>query len=288
MLLFLDCLPCLLRQVLEAAQMATEDEALQESIMDEALETLADHKAFKSAPALAEAMHGIIKRLTGVEDPYAAVKARDIAEALRLELLIRDFVKADSDELAVALKVSATGNVMDSALYSNLDLEACLMSELEKPFVVNDYEAFKRELESARKILIIGDNSGEAVFDKALIKALSNSRGLEVIYAVRDKPIINDATLEDAKSAGLDGCAELVSTGCGAPGAVLECCSEAFRQRFEEADLVLSKGQGNFEALSEAPRPVYFLLKAKCQKIARALGVQVNAYVFKQGAATLR
>lgn len=277
--LFLDCLPCMLRQVLEAACMATDDEAAQEHIMKEALRTLSGFEGYSSAPALCEAMHEIVKKHTGVEDPYAHVKARDISEALRLEPLMRRFAKSTPDQLMLSLKVSATGNVMDSALYSNLDIKACLMSELEKPFSVFELERFEKDLENAGQILIIGDNAGEAVFDKILIQQLS--RGHEIIYAVRDKPIINDVTAEDAREAGVESCATIISTGCGAPGAILESCSETFRALFDSADLVISKGQGNFEALSEAPRKVYFLLKAKCPKIAKALGVQVNEYVFK-------
>ncbi len=280
MKLFIDCLPCMLRQVLEAARMATTDEVMQEQIMNEAVQVLSGHKFYNCAPKLGEAMHAVVKRHSGVTDPYAEIKSRDIAEALRLEPLIRRFAFSGDDFLLQALKVSATGNVMDSALYNDLDIEACLNAELEKGFRVCDWDAFQKDIKMAKKILIIGDNAGEAVFDKVLAQYLSV--GHEVIYAVRDEAIINDITTDEAAKTGIADHVTIISTGCGAPGAVLESCSKEFRTVFDNADIVISKGQGNFEALSDTSRTVYFLLKAKCPRIAKALGVDVNEYVFRK------
>ena len=270
----------MLRQVLEAARMATDDETVHVCIMDEALKILFNYRNYSCAPKICEAMHGIVKRYTGVEDPYAEIKSRDISEALNLEHSIRSITFNAKNSLLQALKVSATGNIMDSALYCNLDIETCLMAELEKPFAICDMEAFEKDIMKAKRILIIGDNAGEIVFDKILAEQLSMER--EVIYAVRDRAIINDATVEDAFKAGIADYAMIVSTGCGAPGAVLELCSGEFQDVFNNADVVISKGQGNFEALSETSRRVYFLLKAKCSKIAKAFDVEVNEYVFKK------
>ncbi len=108
------------------------------------------------------------------------------------------------------------------------------------------------------------------------------SRDYKVIYAVRDVPIINDATVEDALKTGIADYSEVISTGCGMPGAVIESCNAKFQEIFNKADVVISKGQGNFEALSDTTRGVYFLLKAKCHRIAKALDVEVNEYVFKR------
>ena len=280
MRLFLDCLPCMLRQVLEAAAMATDEEMIQAQIMDEAMELLSKYRAYSCAPKLCGAMHSVVKRRTGIEDPYTKIKARDIAAALQLEPALHRFVAGKRDPLHGALKVAATGNVLDSALLKDLDIKACLSGELEKPFAVCDIEDFAQDLSKGKQILIIGDNAGEVVFDKILAQQLSHDH--QVVYAVRDSAIINDATLEEARRAGMPAYAQVVSTGCGLPGAVLEACSESFKELFSQADIVISKGQGNYEALSEPPRDVYFLLKAKCPRIAGALDVDLNAYVFKK------
>lgn len=241
--------------------------------------TLRRHHEYRYAPAMAQTMHEIVKRHTGRTDPYREIKDRDMTAALRLEPRLMRFAEAGPDPLLSALKVSATGNVMDSALYINLDIEACITAELEKPFTTGDLEAFIGDLGTAETILIIGDNAGEAVFDKVLARELATHHN--VTFAVRGRPIINDVTVEDARFVGIDHYATIVSTGCAAPGAILDSCSEDFRALFERADLVISKGQGNFEALSDAPRRLYFLLKAKCPKVARELDVQVGDYVLK-------
>ncbi len=277
MRLFLDCVPCLHRQVLEAARMASSDEAVHARVLDEALITLAHHRDYRTAPALAQAMHEIVKRQSGLTDPYHEVKQRDMVAALRLEPTLRRFALAGPDTLLGALKVSATGNVMDSALYADLDIEACVAAELAKPFARCDRDALAADLAAAGTVLIIGDNAGEAVFDKALVRELAAGR--EVFFAVRGEPIINDVTADDARFVGLGDHATIVSTGCGAPGAILDSSSAGFRDLFDRADVIISKGQGNFEALSDAPRHLYFLLKAKCPRIAHALAVTVGDYV---------
>ena len=280
MKIFLDCLPCMLRQVLESAHMATDDETIHEHIMDEAMRVLSEYRQYNCAPKLCEEMHGIVKRYTGVDDPYAEIKLRDISSALKLESIIRRFAAEGDNLLIRLLKVSATGNVMDSAIYSDLDIEACLMEEMEKPFIICDEDEFNKDIRGAETVLIIGDNAGEAVFDKPLAEYLS--RDHKVVYAVRDVPIINDATVEDALKTGIADYSDVISTGCGMPGTVIESCNEKFREIFNSADIVISKGQGNFEALSDTTRSVYFLLKAKCYRIADALGVEINEYVFKK------
>jgi len=283
MKIFLDCLPCMLRQVLEAARMATQDEQIHETIVEEALEVLSRHRSYCCAPKMSEVMHAIVKKNTGIDDPYASLKARDIDSALRVEPFVWDFVFRDKSHLLQALKASATGNVMDSALYKDLNIEKCLKEELEKEFAVCDIQSFEKDCIGAKRILIIGDNAGETVFDKMLAEYLSVTH--EIVYAVREEPIINDVTFDDALKTGMQNFAIIMSTGCASPGTVLESCTTEFQTLFNEVDVVISKGQGNFEALSEAPRKVYFLLKAKCHRIAEALDVELNAYVFKESEA---
>lgn len=282
--LFLDCLPCLLRQVLEAARMASDDEAVQSRIMDDAVATLARHGEFATAPAMAAEMHALVRRHTGMDDPYAAIKARDLAGALRLVPLLERFVAEAAEPLAAALRVSATGNVMDSAIYADLDIEAVVQGELERPFAVADVEPLRAALGGGGTVLVIGDNAGEAVFDTLLLRELA--RDHEVAFAVRGRPIINDVTLAEARTAGVDRHARVVASGSGAPGLILADADREFRELFDSADVVLSKGQGNFEALSDAPREVFFLLKAKCAKIGHALDVPVGAYVLRMHAPT--
>lgn len=276
--IFLDCLPCVLRQVLEASRMATDDAKLQAAIMAESIQILSSYPSYGNSPALVGQMHQTVKRITGVSDPYRSVKQRDIRAAQRAYPDLKQFLDSKQDQLYWALKIAATGNIMDSAIYDNLDFEACLENELAKPFTICDLDPFKKELCAANTVLIIGDNAGETVFDRVLMEHLV---GCQITYAVRHGPVINDATIQDAHRAGLQDFAEIITTGSCAPGAVLSDCSTEFLNTFDNADVVISKGQGNFEALSDAQRSVFFLLKAKCHMIAGRFGVHLNDYVFQ-------
>lgn len=281
MKIFLECLPCMLRQALEAAYLTTDDENLHEIIMIEAMDELAKYQEYVCAPQLAEVIHNIVKKHSGKKDPYATIKSNDIRMAQNVESKMRRYIVENDDILKNILRVAAIGNILDSALYSDIDLNSCLSNEMLTPFVIRDRDAFSNDLSNARQILIIGDNAGEAVFDRLLIEYLSNR--YEVIYAVRGAPIINDITIQEALKLNIADYAKIISTGCGMPGAFLDACNEEFRYIFDRADVVISKGQGNFEALSgRTDKSIYYLLKAKCKRIAERFDVELNNYVFSK------
>ena len=275
MRVFLDCLPCMVQQILDASRMATGDTALQQDIMEEALDIVSRYRDYRNAPEAVRDVHRIVKRKTGQNDPYRAVKDGAIASALSLYPFLRRYLDQKQDTLFWALKAAATGNIIDAAICKDITIDEGIEKELEKPFAICDIDAFRDKLDAAKTLLIIADNAGETVFDRLLMERLE---GVSITYAVRDEPIINDATIEDARASGIEGC--VISTGCGAPGILFEECSDAFLEIYREADLVISKGQANFETLSGADREIFFLLKAKCPFIGSHLGVDVNQYVF--------
>ncbi len=276
--IFLDCLPCVLRQVLEASRMTTDKHETQAKIMEESIEILTDYKSYRCSPDIVKDMHQVVKRLTGASDPYKTIKERDINAAKKVEPFLKHYLEQKQNELYWALKIAATGNIIDSAIYNDISIESSIERELAKEFSICDIDLLEEKLKTANSILMIGDNAGETVFDRVLIKHLA---GYKITYVVRSEPIINDATLQDAYDSGLNDYADIITTGCGAPGAILNQCSTEFLSAFNSADIVISKGQGNFEALSDCRRPVFFLLKAKCSMIAARLGVDLNDYVFK-------
>ncbi|MDX2432182.1 MAG: ARMT1-like domain-containing protein, partial [Bacteroides sp.] len=156
-----------------------------------------------------------------------------------------------------------------------------LTEELEKfaemEYAIFHYDEFREHLDRASSVLYIGDNAGESVFDRLLIGQL----GKPVTYVVRETPVINDATMDDALDSGLADVADLISSGSTAPGTILKLCNKDFLERFAGADLVISKGQGNYEGLSGVERSIFFLLRAKCPVIAQSAGVQLNDFIFK-------
>jgi uncharacterized protein with ATP-grasp and redox domains len=271
----------MLRQVLEASRMATDDIEIQEQILNDSLKILLNYKQFSCSPDLALAMHQTVKKHSKKLDPYDRIKERDINASKKAYPLLKSFLLEKDNSLYWALKIAATGNIIDSAIYNNIDVEHCIENELEKGFSICDIDSFEDKLKKTKTLLIIGDNAGETVFDKVLAEHLLGFN-INIIYAVRDKPIINDATVKEAYESGLDSCTTIVSTGSDAPGAILEKCSNEFIDLFNKSDIVISKGQGNYEALSDCERDIFFLLKAKCPMISNKLGVNLNEYVFKR------
>jgi len=274
----LDCLPCFLRQVLEASRMATDRDDLQREIMEEAIKLISDYQKFRCSPEIGRAIHNIVKNYTGISDPYREIKIKSIKSAEEVYPFLKHFLYRKQDKLYWALKIAATGNILDLAIYSNVNIKKCIEEELEKGFAICDIKRFKEQLKNARSLLIIGDNAGETVFDRVLVEELFY---LDITYAVRSEPIINDATVEDAYISGLGRYTKVISTGCNAPGLILEECNEEFLNIFTNVDIIISKGQGNYESLSDQKREIFFLLKVKCLVIARKIGVDVNDYIFK-------
>lgn len=277
--LFFDCLPCLLKQALDAARMTSDDTQVQENIMNDSIQILSNYKEYRNSPDLARAIHKTIKVHTGNLDPYFKIKERDLKAVNRLYPLIREYYERDK-RLLIALKLSAIGNSIDSALNHYINLEECFESEMQKTFAICDIESFEEKLKKAKSILIIGDNTGETIFDRLLLESLNDMGIDDIYYAVRSLPIINDATVIEAYASGLDQYANILSTGCDAPGTILKDCDDTFLKQYHHADIIISKGQGNYEALSEE-KEVFFLLKAKCMMISKKLNVELNDYIFK-------
>jgi len=139
------------------------------------------------------------------------------------------------------------------------------------------FEELKKALSEAESVLYLGDNAGESVLDRILIEEIK----APVIYAVRDIPVLNDATYDDAVASGIGESAEIVSSGTTAPGTILRTCNDNFLEIFRNADVVISKGQGNYEALSDVDRSIFFLLRAKCPVVAEDLGVKDGDLILK-------
>lgn len=275
--LFLECLPCVLKQTLAAAKMNTNDTIIQEKIFDEALQIVAKHEKYLNSPHIVSDIQQIIKTYTGIDDTYAQIKKRDIKAALKALPEVQNFIQDKDDKMYWSLKAAATGNIIDAAIYDTGKFRDSLMEELNAEFAVCMQNEFEQDLKTAKTILIIGDNAGETVFDRLLIEYLDS---YEVVYGVRSQAILNDATKEDAVASGLDRYCRIIDSGSTAPGTILDYCNDEFIEAFNNADIVISKGQGNYESLSDCSRSIYFALKAKCQVVADTLDVQVNDYVF--------
>jgi hypothetical protein len=216
-----------------------------------------------------------IYQITNIEDPFRSIKLRHTHELLSIYSTLQRKIKRSKDPLYTALKLAGLSNAIDFGANPNFDLQKELKTMYSKDFDFCEYAEFKKTLHRAHHILYIADNAGETVFDRLLIEQLKK----RTTYAVRSRPIINDATEEDAINAGIDKVATIISSGCDAPGTILKLCSKEFRNIYRNADMVISKGQGNYETLSTQRRPIFFLLKVKCPVIARDIGIQDGSLV---------
>jgi uncharacterized protein with ATP-grasp and redox domains len=278
---YLDCIPCLMNQALRAARLATDNEEVIKSIMDEVGLMIKDIPMESPPPATALHVYRIVGELTGNADPCRELKNHHTCKALELYPALKEKVSQSTDRLLAAIRLAIAGNVIDFGINRSLDIEKDIDRIFGQDLAVSDYNAFRAYLNETDEIVYIGDNAGESVLDRILIEELNKP----VRYIVRSAPIINDVTYTDAVQAGLDKVSTLMASGTDAPGTIMEICSPEFIETFFRATLVISKGQGNFEALSDTSAPVFFLLIAKCPIVARDLGANVGDMILKKSPA---
>jgi len=275
------CVPCFLRQALEAARLASADERTTEEVLRRSLRRLSELPFDKTPPHIGKEIHHIVRELVKREDPYKKLKVRYNRKALDLLPRLRKAISTSEDRLETAVRLAVAGNIIDFGhLKSDFDisLNEIIEDTLERSIGINRINDLRRDIERADRILYLADNAGEIVFDRLLIEEIDGHRE-RVVLGVRGVPIINDATLSDARQAGLTDLVTVIGNGSDAPGTILEECDERFREEFEKADLIIAKGQGNYETLSEQRGNIYFLLKVKCLAIALDLNCQTGDIV---------
>ncbi len=278
---FFDCIPCLIRQALDSARLATPDEAVQERVLREVLRAGAEMDLRQTPPAMAQRIHRAVREFAGRDDPYREIKDWSNRTALTLYPTLKTCIEESDNPMETAVRLVIAGNVIDFGVNSHLSetqVRESITHALSAP-LEGDVEEFRSALFGVDRILYLADNAGEIAFDRLLIERLPPGK---VTVAVRGFPAINDATLADAEAAGIHEVAEVIGNGSDAPGTILDDCSESFRDRFDKADLVVAKGQGNYETLSEVDKDIYFLLKAKCPVIARDIGCPEGAMILER------
>ncbi len=277
---YLDCLPCFLNQALRTGRIATKDEKKIKRILDEVGMTIKDIPMESTPPETSIFIYKKIKEITGNKDPYKEIKIECTKKALSLYPLLKKKVEKADDSLLYAIRLAIAGNAIDYGVNKIFNIEQEIDETLKKKFAILDYEKFKHYKDSIgknEKILYIADNAGESVFDRILIEEMKK----QIIYVVRENPIINDVTYDDAIQAGIDKVATIHSSGTSTPGTILTYCNKEFKKMFYNSKFIISKGQGNYEGLSNEKVPIFFLLKVKCSVLANHIGVKENDIVLK-------
>ena len=280
----LECIPCFIKQSLEAACMATDDKKTQTEVLKEVMKHLQNISFTSSPPELSRDVHQIIKRITKSEDPYKKVKDQSNEMAKKQYPYLKKLVTESDDPLLMAIKLSIVGNVIDFGTMNRLNVDDMIDNAVKLEFDASSYSQFKRVLDQSETILFLADNTGEIFFDKLLLEELVEKQK-QITYVVKANPIINDATVEDAYLAGIDKLATIIDGYSGqnqsAPGMILPYASKEFLDIFESSDMVISKGQGNYEGLSDVDRDVFFMLVAKCPLVARDIGGEVGKIILR-------
>jgi len=260
------------RQAFEAGSLVTNDQEIRERILREVLSSLTNQSFDKTPPSIGRDIHRIVKILSGNNDPYLEIKKDSNTLALKLMPSLKELIKSSADPFETAVRMAIAGNIIDCGQGDHVSeekIQKTISQCLDQPITKKNFKELKEEIEKASNIVYLGDNAGEVFFDRLLIEEL---KGYPITFVVRGAPIINDALRDDARMAGIDKLVKVVDNGSDIPGTILEECSEEFKRLFFEADLVIAKGQGNYETLSDEQKKIFFLLKVKCPVIAEDIG----------------
>jgi uncharacterized protein with ATP-grasp and redox domains len=276
-----DCIPCFIRQAINTVRLASDDPELHQKTLREILVILSQMD-FQHAPVvMGRTIHRVIQIMTRVQDPYRSIKKQynQMVNDLYPELQAR--IRASEDSFEAAARLALAGNIIDfgnSRKISPIEVKHGIEDSLSAD-ISGDIDLFHQAVKEADSIVYLGDNCGEIVFDRLLIE---QSIPEKVTYVVRSAPIINDVTMEDARYTGMTDLVRVIANGSDAPGTLLSECSPAFIELFEKADLVISKGQGNYETLHMEDKHIFFMLKVKCPVVAQQIEHELGDFVIQE------
>ncbi len=274
----LQCIQCLVRNTASVATLITDDQAKQIQIVRQMLAELSEFDLNQPPPRMARRIYQYASEVAGNNDPY--IKQKDESTAIAKQLL-REFItenNLDTNDFESLVRLAIAGNIIDFGVNCNLDMEDAknmIRLAFQKPIDLDALRKAKEALDKAENILYLLDNCGEAVFDTLLVKKY----GHKITLCVKGAPILNDVTRREVADSGFEGLvSKIIDTGDYTPGITMEYSSPEFRREFENADLIVSKGQGNFETLNHIDKPILFLFMAKCRIVADLVNSELNSF----------
>ncbi len=271
------CIPCIVKQAYNFAKLiGISGPETQRQILYETMNKLEVNKNIKTSPHFSITLQSIICKYADVNKIYSEIKSRNIQEAMKYINYLTHMIEASDDKLEIAVRASIAGNTIDLAANPDFNIEKEINIITSNNINLDFFPKFKEDLHKAEKILFIGDNYEEALFDKLLIKQLLPK---EIVFAVRSNEILNDITMEDAKRLEIDKLCRVIESGNVIAGIDLEECSNVFLDLYNSSDMIIAKGQGNYETLFNSKRDIYFMFKVKCDVIAEVCGYPVGTSV---------
>ena len=276
---YLDCIPCFIKQTLKISERVIEDESTRKDVMRLVLSALVELDFQLSPPKMAQIIYRLISERSGVSDLYYQEKEEFNRVALELYPRLKSMVEQSANPWETSLRLAIAGNIIDLGTKGEVtqsEINESIDESIAQFLPAAEIKRLKDAVERADSIIYLGDNAGEIVFDKLFIKQMPLDK---ICYVVRGEPVINDATMKDARDVGLTEIVEVMDNGSDAPGTILEECSTEFVHRLNNADLIISKGQGNYETLSGIGRNICYLFKVKCPVVARQAQIDVGELV---------
>jgi len=279
-----ECYLCIYKQVYKITEKFNLDDEKASEVLREGAKILSKYDISVTPPEIAAEEYGKISEILDIEDLFEEEKKEAILEALKFKQILKKRLFKSKDKLFDACKIAVAGNVIDLGVHQEYNLEKEIKKIFEMNFKRCDYEDFKISVIDSESICYLADNAGENVFDELLIETIKEfNPDVKVYYVVRGKPVINDVTLKDLNIEGLEifELAQVVDSGVPSPGFHLKFANEISKKIFYEADMVISKGMGNFECLyNECKRSIFYPFKVKCEVVAREVEANVGEYVF--------
>lgn len=275
-----DCIPCAIGSLITLFNKGLVTTQKQEQTMRALLDYLSKIDYNQSPPKLGREMHRIIRHVLQDPDPYYDIKQQFNRLMLDYYPDLKKLVDEAENPFQMALRLAIAGNIIDYGPNHLFDINQTLERAKSIVLAIDDSEALQRLISEAEMVLYLGDNAGEIVMDRILLETINHPN---LYFAVRGAPIINDALIEDAELVGINKIAKVITNGDDAPGTILENTSADFRHIFDRADLIISKGQGNYEGLNGITKNIFFILMTKCDHVANHLGVKKGDFVIKKG-----
>jgi uncharacterized protein with ATP-grasp and redox domains len=284
MKLDLNCITCNIKQVIKTTELFEVDRNKKEGMMREVLEYLSNADYSKCNPEIIAGTWDIILKYIENDNPYADIKKYYNMEVLKMTESIENLIENSNNKFNTALKIAIAGNLIDFQATHTFDIEMLMekITNIEKTNLAIDHSKELYELlKTAENVMYLGDNCGEICLDKKFIKYIRNDfPNIKVHFGVRGKTIINDVTLDDALMVGMHEVADVIENGDGSLGTVIDRVSDEFKEKFYHADVVIAKGQGNYESLSEtAKNNIFHLFMAKCEPVSNSLGIKSMSIV---------
>jgi len=270
------CVECIINQARRVGETLGVDATTAKKLEQNAIAMSKDFSFLQTPPEVATPVYEKMAAILETEDIYKDIKELSTKKALSFVPLLEKKLQETNEKFLTALKIAVAGNVIDLASEVMFDLSEELEKVFENDFAQDDSKELFSLLQNAKEVVVLGDNAGEHIFDKLFIQTLQE-RFPEVVfyYFTRGKPIINDVTYAEALEAGFS--CEVVDSGVPTPGFVYDLATPKAQALFKNADLIISKGMGNYECLSPSFKsPIAFLLKVKCSVVAQSLGKEVG------------